>query len=200
MPFTCSWNIETCRKSARTSSRPTLYHFKNVFLFLHMSTRSFRWNLSTGKLTTFTQYIEHRGKHSTVRNSAHRKPSTVFFNSSSGTTIAEAVNVQHINILGICEVVRQIAQHSVTINSYNGHLTFHADSHASYTGEVRREWRTIFGAKSVLLYSEIQGDQKVSVHLMITIQKVTNNVQSVPRHSPDIYWHAKLCSRRQCSV
>jgi hypothetical protein len=32
----------------------------------------------------------------------------------------------------------------------------------------------------------IQGDQKVSVHLMITIQKVTSNVQSVPRQSPDI--------------
>jgi hypothetical protein len=42
----------------------------------------------------------------------------------------------------------------------------------------------------------IQGDQKVSVHLMITIQKVTSNVQSVPRQSPDIYWHAELCSRR----
>jgi hypothetical protein len=27
----------------------------------------------------------------------------------------------------------------------------------------------------------IQGDQKVYVHLMITIQKVTSNVQSVPR-------------------
>jgi len=33
----------------------------------------------------------------------------------------------------------------------------------------------------------IQGDQKVSVHLMITIQEVTSNVQSVPRQSPDIY-------------
>jgi hypothetical protein len=32
----------------------------------------------------------------------------------------------------------------------------------------------------------IQSDQKVSVHLMITLQKVTSNVQSVPRHSPDI--------------
>jgi hypothetical protein len=31
----------------------------------------------------------------------------------------------------------------------------------------------------------IQGDQKVSVHLMITIQKVTSNVQSVPCQSPD---------------
>jgi hypothetical protein len=33
----------------------------------------------------------------------------------------------------------------------------------------------------------IQGDQKVSVRLMNTIQKVTSNVQSVPRQSPDIY-------------
>ena len=33
----------------------------------------------------------------------------------------------------------------------------------------------------------MQGDQKVSVHLMITIQKVTSNVQSVPRQSPYIY-------------
>jgi hypothetical protein len=32
----------------------------------------------------------------------------------------------------------------------------------------------------------IQGDQKVSVHLIITIQKVTSNVQSVPRQSPYI--------------
>jgi hypothetical protein len=40
---------------------------------------------------------------------------------------------------------------------------------------------------SYLKYLIIQGDQKVSVHLMITIQKVTSNVQSVPRQSPDIY-------------
>ena len=33
----------------------------------------------------------------------------------------------------------------------------------------------------------VQGDQKVSVHLITTIQKVTSNVQSVPRQSPDIY-------------
>jgi hypothetical protein len=43
--------------------------------------------------------------------------------------------------------------------------------------------------------SEIQGDQKYSVHLMITIQKITCNVQTFPRQSPDIYWHAELCSR-----
>jgi hypothetical protein len=35
----------------------------------------------------------------------------------------------------------------------------------------------------------VQGEQKVSVHLMITIQKVTITVQSVPRQSADIYWH-----------
>jgi hypothetical protein len=33
----------------------------------------------------------------------------------------------------------------------------------------------------------IQGDQKVSVHLMITIKKFTSNVQSVPRQSTDFY-------------
>jgi len=32
-----------------------------------------------------------------------------------------------------------------------------------------------------------QGDQKVSVHLMITIQKISSNAESVPRQSPDIY-------------
>jgi hypothetical protein len=42
---------------------------------------------------------------------------------------------------------------------------------------------------SVLLLPLIHGDQKVFVHLMITIQKVTSNVQSVPRQSPNIYWH-----------
>jgi len=33
----------------------------------------------------------------------------------------------------------------------------------------------------------IQGDQKVSVHMMITIPKATSNVQSFPRQYPDIY-------------
>jgi hypothetical protein len=47
---------------------------------------------------------------------------------------------------------------------------------------------------------KIQSDQKVSLHLTITIQKVTSNVQSVPHQSPDIYRHAKPCSRRPCSV
>ena len=50
---------------------------------------------------------------------------------------------------------------------------------------------------TTLNYTIIQNDQKFSVHLMITIQKVTSNVQSVPRQSPDVYWHAELCSRRR---
>ena len=33
----------------------------------------------------------------------------------------------------------------------------------------------------------IQGDQKVPLRLMITIQKITSKVQSAPRQSPDIY-------------
>jgi hypothetical protein len=35
--------------------------------------------------------------------------------------------------------------------------------------------------------TKIQGGQKVSRYLMITTEKVTSNVQSVPRQSPDIY-------------
>jgi hypothetical protein len=38
---------------------------------------------------------------------------------------------------------------------------------------------------------KIQGDQKASAHLMITIQKVTSNVQIVLRQSPDIYGQAR---------
>jgi hypothetical protein len=34
---------------------------------------------------------------------------------------------------------------------------------------------------------ELRVDQKVSAHLMSTIEKVTGNVQSVPRQSPDTY-------------
>jgi hypothetical protein len=36
-------------------------------------------------------------------------------------------------------------------------------------------------------HNKVQGDQKVSVHLMIAIYKVTSNFQSVPHQSPDIY-------------
>ena len=113
--------------------------------------------MSTGKRTTITQRIKHLGKHSKIRNSARMKPTTVFFNSSNGTTIAEAINIEHISIFGICEGVRHFEQHSnnVTIDSHSGQPTPHTDSHASESGAVRRERRTILGAKFELLYSEI---------------------------------------------
>ena len=49
-------------------------------------------------------------------------------------------------------------------------------------------------------WENTQDDQKVSMHLMITIQKVTGNVQSVSRQCPETYWHPELCSRRPFSV
>jgi len=85
----------------------------------------------------------------TIRNSAHTKPSTVF-NISSGTTIAEAVNVQHISIFGICEDVRHFAQYSYSVTHYQ---QLQQPTDASYSGAVRREWTTILGAISKLLYS-----------------------------------------------
>jgi ABC-type cobalamin/Fe3+-siderophores transport system ATPase subunit len=57
-----------------------------------------------------------------------------------------------------------------------------------HSGETGKGELTSQTAKNLKTMSqEIQGDQKFSVHLMITIQKVTSNVQSVPRQSPDIY-------------
>jgi hypothetical protein len=60
---------------------------------------------------------------------------------SSGTTIAEQATLQHINIFGICVGALHLTQHpySVTVNSYNSKLTLHTESHASYSGAVRRE-------------------------------------------------------------
>jgi hypothetical protein len=49
--------------------------------------------------------------------------------------------------------------------------SFLIDQHALRIHEVHENGR---------IYVKIQGDQKISVHLMITIQKVTSNVQSVP--------------------
>jgi hypothetical protein len=43
----------------------------------------------------------------------------------------------------------------------------------------------------------IQSDQKVSEHLMVTIQKVTSNVQSVPA-SLQTFIDTPNCSRRPC--
>jgi mannose-6-phosphate isomerase class I len=94
--------------------------------------------------------------------SAHRKPSTVFFNSSSGTTIAEAINVQHSSIFGIRDDVQHFPQHSynVTINSHNSQLTLHINSHASDSGAVQQEGRAILGAKTKLLYNKRALSQK----------------------------------------
>jgi hypothetical protein len=50
------------------------------------------------------------------------------------------------------------------------------------------------------IYIYIYIYQKVSVHLLIKAQKVTSNVQSVPRQSPDIYWHAELFSKTVFSI
>jgi hypothetical protein len=41
--------------------------------------------------------------------------------------------------------------------------------------------------EKLLAMLHIQAGQKVSVHLLITIQKDTSNVQSDPRQSRDIY-------------
>jgi hypothetical protein len=69
---------------------------------------------------------------------------------------------QHIGMFGICEDVRHFPQpsYSATVNSHNGQLTLHTDSHASDSGAVRRERRTILGTKSKLLYSEIALSRK----------------------------------------
>jgi hypothetical protein len=73
-----------------------------------------------------------------------------------------ALNVQHICIFGICEDVRHFSQlsYNVTINSHNSQLTLHIDSHAADSGAVRREGRTVLGAKDKLLYIQIALSRK----------------------------------------
>jgi hypothetical protein len=62
---------------------------------------------------------------------------------------------------------------------------------------VRWQWRA-----PVHLYSRRQSNTGWSKSLcaLITIQKITSNVQIFPSQSPDIYWHAEMCSWRPCSV
>lgn len=55
--------------------------------------------------------------------------------------------------LAITSIARSSSSSSVF--TYNSQLTHHTDSHASYNGAVRRKWRTVLGAKSKLLVSEI---------------------------------------------
>jgi hypothetical protein len=104
-------------------------------------TCSFRWNTSTGKRTTFKQCTEHLGKHSTIRNFAHRKkPTTVFFNTCSGTTIAEAVNVQHIRHLW-----RRAAFFTTMLQRH--HQQPQQPSEASRRFTCSRQWRSTAGGK-----------------------------------------------------
>ena len=97
---------------------------------------------------------------------------------SSGTSTTETVNVEHISIFGICVDMRHIARHSsnVTVNSYNSQLTLHTDTHASYSGAVWREGRTILGSKSKLLYSEIALSWKPFGVGHIVVRKISRNV------------------------
>lgn len=78
----------------------------------------------------FMKCIEHLGKHSKIRNSAYRIPSTAFSNSSSSTTIADIKSVQYISIFGICGDVWHFSQQSYsgTINSHKGQLTLQCGS------------------------------------------------------------------------
>jgi hypothetical protein len=59
----------------------------------------------------------------------------VFFNSSNGTTITEALKIQHISIFGICEDVLHFAQHyyNLTKANYHGQLPLNTDIHMLHT-------------------------------------------------------------------
>jgi hypothetical protein len=107
--------------------------------------------MSTGKRTAFAQCIEHLEN---TLNSAHRKPSAVFFNCSSGTTIAEAVKVQHASIFSIYEHV------DISHNTHNSQLTLHADSQASDRGAEAREGRTMLGVQAKPPYSQMALSRK----------------------------------------
>jgi hypothetical protein len=50
------------------------------------------------------------------------------------------------------------------------------------------------------VFIDVQGESKVFVHLVITVQKFTSNVQSVPRQSPNVQlnltaWHPTARAR-----
>jgi hypothetical protein len=57
---------------------------------------------------------------------------------------------------------------------------------ARMINKVDTQWNHLNGATSKLK-PYVQVDLKVSVHLIIKIQKFTSNVQSVPRQSLGIY-------------
>jgi hypothetical protein len=111
-----------------------------------------------------------------------RRPSTAFFNSSDGTTTAEAVNVQHISIFGICEDEGYFANSPrmslSTVTTANWRIT---PIHMLYSGAVRREGRTILGAKSKL-HSEITQSRKKfgigHMHIYTYLLRMTDTMSS----------------------
>jgi nitrate reductase cytochrome c-type subunit len=66
---------------------------------------------------------------------------------------------------------------------HTSQMVWHASTH--FQLDVKNEYQV--HSCNNLKFSKYTGSSKVSVHLMITIQKVITNVQSVPRQSPDIY-------------
>jgi hypothetical protein len=75
--------------------------------------------------------------------------------------------------------------------SSESHFTHRSVGHTSRIPSAHRYSCRIhiFNKMHLDLYltlKNIQDVQKISVHLMITTQKITSNVQSVPRQSPDI--------------
>jgi len=174
-PYTCSWNTDTCWKPSRANSRATLYHIKNIFLFRHvLFTCPFRWNMSTGKRTAFTQCIEHLVKHSTIRNSARRKPSTVFFNSSSGTAIAAGTNLHHIN-----QHIRhwwRCAAFFTTLQQCH-YQQSQQPNDASHRFTCFRQWRSTVGGKdNTGRPSQVQSNAPISE----TVQKDRWHVEGSP--------------------
>jgi hypothetical protein len=157
--------------------------------------------MSNVKCTAFTQCTEHHGKHSTNRNSAHRKSSTVHFNRSRDITIAKAVNVQHINIFGICEDVRSFSQHSynVIINHHNGQLTLHtdsrgADSGAQYSVREGKHW-----APNPNYSISETVPNRTHVHLYTLLLRTT--FQNIDVSSWDVlYCAASNCRMTECSI
>jgi hypothetical protein len=101
-----------------------------------------------------------------IRNSVHRKPLTEFFNNSSDTTIAEAVNMQHISICGICEDVRHFSQHS---NDVDYQLSQRL-SDASHRFTCFRQWLSTAGRKG-----DIERKIQTTVQWNSTISETIRN-------------------------
>ena len=105
-------------------------------------------------------------------------------------TVANFQNEHHTTHISLCGTTKQtgheLAKPAVHLWELHNSLNEHFMNHLTADPECLRLWGL---GPMVKAFHYIQGDQKVSVHLMITIQKVTSNFQSVPRQSLDIYWH-----------